>query len=168
MTVSLEQIELVAFDVDGVVTDGKILFDEEGREMHAFHVHDGMGMVLAAKRGILLVAISGRVAPGVRARLTQLRMREIHLGISDKVATLVDVAKAHNIPLEHTCFVGDDINDLPVMEIAGISYAPSNAHPAVQTAADVVTARRGGEGVLREILDAIFVARGLDVARIHQ
>jgi 3-deoxy-D-manno-octulosonate 8-phosphate phosphatase (KDO 8-P phosphatase) len=156
----LAEIALVAFDVDGVLTDGRIWFDEEGREMHAFHVKDGMGLVLAAKRGLILAAISGRRAPGVKARLTQLRMKEIHLGVMDKAVLLREVAERHQVPLERICFVGDDVNDLQAMAIAGLSFAPADAIEEVRAAADRVTQRRGGEGVLREVLDALFAARG--------
>ncbi|MFH1812009.1 MAG: HAD hydrolase family protein [Pseudomonadota bacterium] len=159
MPTELSAIQLLAFDVDGVLTDGRIWFDEEGREMHAFHVHDGMGMVLASRRGPLLVAISGRGAPGVKARLTQLRVREIHLGIDDKVQVLRDAAGRHDIPLEACCFVGDDINDVATMKLVGLAVAPANAHPSALTAAHWCTQARAGHGVLREVLDAIWMAR---------
>ncbi len=159
MPTPLRDIDLLAFDVDGVLTDGRIWFDEQGREMHAFHVHDGMGMVLASKRGPLLVAISGRVAPGVQARLTQLRLREIHLGIQDKVAVLSEVAQRHGVPFERCCYVGDDVNDIELMRHVGLSYAPADAHASAATAAHQRTLASGGQGVVREILDAIWAAR---------
>jgi len=136
----LADIALVAFDVDGVLTDGRIWFDEEGREMHAFHTRDGQ-------------------APGVHARLTQLRMDEIHLGIMDKASLLREIAARHDVPLEQVCFVGDDINDIDAMQLAGLAVAPADAIDAVRAHADLVTQRRGGEGVLREILDAIWAAK---------
>lgn len=156
----LADIRLLAFDVDGVVTDGRIWFDEEGREMHAFHVHDGMGMVRAAKTGLLLAAISGRPAPGVRARLTQLRVSEIHLGVRDKWSKLQEILAKHQISAGQCCFVGDDINDLEVMAQVGLSYAPADAHPSAQQAAQQLTHAHAGQGVLREIIDAILAARG--------
>jgi 3-deoxy-D-manno-octulosonate 8-phosphate phosphatase (KDO 8-P phosphatase) len=155
----LAELELVAFDVDGVLTDGRIWFDEEGREMHAFHVKDGMGMVLAKQRGLKLAAISGRRAPGVKARLTQLRMDEIHLGVMDKAALLRELCARHGVALEKACFIGDDVNDLPAMEIVGLSIAPADAIDEVLAAVDLVTKRGGGQGVLREVLDAIVAAQ---------
>lgn len=159
MPTELSAIQLLAFDVDGVLTDGHIWFDEEGREMHAFHVHDGMGMVLAARRGPLLVAISGRPAPGVRARLTQLRVREIHVGVDDKVQVLREAAARHGVALEACCFVGDDVNDVAAMRCVGLAVAPPDAHPSALAAAHRRTTVRAGHGVLRELLDAIWQAR---------
>lgn len=159
LTTSLADIALVAFDVDGVLTDGRIFFDEEGREMHAFHARDGLGMVLASLRGVLLAAISGRYAPGVKARLVQLRVTEIHLGISDKTAVLEGIAAAHGIDMAHTCFIGDDVNDLGPMGAAGIGFAVADAHTEVLARADRVLRQAGGQGAVREVLDAVFRAR---------
>jgi 3-deoxy-D-manno-octulosonate 8-phosphate phosphatase (KDO 8-P phosphatase) len=159
MAFALADLKLIGFDVDGVLTDGRIFFDDRGHEMHAFHVADGLGMVLAVRDGLLLCAVSGRNAPGVRVRLQQLNVQEIHLGVADKAATLREVAARRNIPLEQTCFVGDDVNDLSAMAITGRAFAPADAHPTVRARAHEVTRVRGGRGVLREILDAVYAAR---------
>ncbi|MBN2362414.1 MAG: HAD hydrolase family protein [Deltaproteobacteria bacterium] len=155
----LAAVRLVAFDVDGVLTDGRLYLDDQGRELHAFHVRDGMGMALARRDGLLLVALSGRDSPGVRARLQELRVSEIHLGVIDKAQVLSELAQRLQIPLAQTCFVGDDVNDLAALAIAGRSYAPADAHPRVRAVVHSVTRAAGGHGVLREILDAIYQAR---------
>jgi len=155
----LAAVRLVAFDVDGVLTDGRLYLDDQGHELHAFHVRDGMGMALAVRDGLLLVALSGRESPGVRLRLQQLKLTEIQLGVIDKGQALRDVATRHQVPLAQTCFVGDDVNDLAALAIAGRSYAPADAHPRVRAAVHTVTQAAGGHGVLREILDAIYQAR---------
>lgn len=158
-TFDLAAVRLVAFDVDGVLTDGRLYLDDQGHELHAFHVRDGMGMALAVRDGLLLVAISGRESPGVRIRLQQLKLTEILLGVRDKAQALREVAARLQVPLDQTCFVGDDVNDLSALAIAGRSYAPADAHPRVLAAVHQVTRAAGGHGVLREILDAIYQAR---------
>lgn len=149
----MQNIRLLAFDVDGVLTDGKLYIDEEGRELHAFHIHDGMGMALAKAQGLLLAAISGRPSFGVKARLSQLGVAEIHLGISDKLAKLKQILHKHGLAAEQCCYVGDDINDVEIMSFVGESFAPADAHCSAREAAEHLSRAKGGQGVLREIID---------------
>lgn len=155
----MQNIRLLAFDVDGVLTDAKLYIDEEGRELHAFHIHDGMGMALARKQGLILVAISGRPSGGVRARLSQLGVHEIHLGIAKKMAKLEEILQKHAIPASQCCYVGDDVNDVEIMAAVGQSFAPADAHKSALAAAKNITETKGGQGVLREIIDLWFATQ---------
>jgi 3-deoxy-D-manno-octulosonate 8-phosphate phosphatase (KDO 8-P phosphatase) len=150
--VSQASIRLFAFDIDGVLTDGRMYYAAEGEQagLKVFHVHDGMGLSLMKKAGIKLVAISGRGAPATQFRLEELGVDHIHLGVKDKATLFTDILAQENIAASNAVFMGDDLIDLGAMTIAGLAIAPNNAVAEVKAIADVITSLSGGLGAVRE------------------
>jgi 3-deoxy-D-manno-octulosonate 8-phosphate phosphatase (KDO 8-P phosphatase) len=153
------KIRLVAFDVDGTLTDGRLWFAEDGRELKAFHVHDGLGIKRLREHGIEVAIISARVSRAVELRAEQLGVDHVYQGKSGKLDCLRDILHASGITEEQACFVGDDEPDLAPMSICGLAIAVANARPEIARAAHWQTRARGGEGAAREACDLILAAR---------
>lgn len=160
ITARARRIKLLAFDVDGVCTDGRLFYGPDGCALHAFHARDGLGLVKARQAGLVCAAISGRSSKNVDARLGELKVPFIRQGIAHKDAELRQILDEVGVGVDEVCFVGDDVNDLPVMRIVGLSVAPADAEPAVLAEAMAVTQRVGGSGVLREVVELILTAQG--------
>jgi 3-deoxy-D-manno-octulosonate 8-phosphate phosphatase (KDO 8-P phosphatase) len=157
------QIKAVALDVDGVLTDGTFLWGPAGEEFKSFSFRDIMGISLAKKTGIVFALISGEATPLVDRYAQKMGIADVHKGCKDKAAALREFAARHGIPLENVCFVGDDVNDLPALAIAGFAAVPGDAHPKVKSEADYVAQATGGHGAVREILD--YVMAGETIAK---
>lgn len=156
----MRDIRAIALDVDGVLTDGGIWWGPNGEEWKRFCFADVMGVSLARKAGLIVTLISGEDSPLVSRFATKMQLEHITTGCRDKAAALRAFSQKTAIPLEHICFMGDDINDLPAQKIAGLSAAPADARPAVLATAAFVAANKGGNGAVRELIDAILQARG--------
>jgi len=154
------RVRVLAFDVDGVCTDGRLFYGPDGCALHAFHARDGLGLVRAREAGLVCAAISGRASRNVDARLGELKVPFIRQGIADKASELQKILAELGASVDEACFVGDDVNDLPVMRIVGLSVAPADAEPGVLAEAMAVTQRVGGSGVLREVVELILGAQG--------
>jgi 3-deoxy-D-manno-octulosonate 8-phosphate phosphatase (KDO 8-P phosphatase) len=155
----LGRIELVAFDVDGVLTDGSLYFSGRGETFKVFHARDGHGIKLLMHSGVEVAAISGRRSVAVTARMRELKVRHVVQGCSDKVEALRKLAGRLGIaPLKCACMV-DDTVDLPLMSAVGFAAAVADAHPLVLAAAHWVSAVPGGRGAVREFTDSILRAR---------
>jgi 3-deoxy-D-manno-octulosonate 8-phosphate phosphatase (KDO 8-P phosphatase) len=154
------RVRVLAFDVDGVCTDGRLFYGPDGCALHAFHARDGLGLVLAREAGIVCAAISGRASRNVDARLGELKVPFIRQGIAAKDVELLKILAELGVTPDEACFVGDDVNDLPVMRLVGLSIAPADAEPGVLAEAMAVTQRIGGSGVLREVVELILGAQG--------
>jgi 3-deoxy-D-manno-octulosonate 8-phosphate phosphatase (KDO 8-P phosphatase) len=154
------RIRLACFDVDGTLTDGRLFFDSEGRELKAFHVHDGLGLVLLRKAGITPVFVTARVSPIAEQRAAELGL-EAQTAVSDKLASVQALATRMGIGMDEVAFMGDDLPDLRVMEHVGLSVAPASAHAWVRERARWRTVARGGHGAARELCDLILAAQGL-------
>lgn len=154
-------IKAIFFDVDGVLTDGKIIYDENGKEIKRFHVRDGLIISYLKKAGILTGAISGRESAAVSRRFAELKIDFCHQGIVDKAMAFEKLMLHYNLKTKEVAFIGDDLNDLPVFRLAGFSVCPADTLDYIKEKADLVTEARGGEGVLREVADLILKARGL-------
>lgn len=152
-------IRLVAFDVDGTLTDGRLLFTEDGREIKAFHVHDGLGIKRLREHGIEVAIISARISHAVELRAAQLGIDYVYQGKRDKLACLRDILDATGIPAAAACYVGDDLTDLPPIAACGLAVAVANARPEVLAAAHWHTRARGGEGAAREVCELILAAQ---------
>lgn len=150
------QIKMVLLDVDGVMTDGGIYYSGDGVEMKRFDAHDGYGVALARERGLKIGIISGRTTPAVEARMKDLQIDELIQGSSDKVASLKEIQKRHRFEAEEIAFMGDDLFDIPLLKMVGLSAAPRNARPEVLEAVDVVTRAEGGNGAVREFIELIL------------
>ena len=159
--VSLETIRAVAIDVDGVLSDGGLWWGPGGEEWKRFSFADIMGVSLARRAGLILALISGENSPLVYRYAEKMLIRHVAKGCRDKAAALRDFAAAAGVRLTEVCFMGDDINDLPAMAIAGLSAAPANAARAVLERVNFVAKAPGGNGAVRELMDALLAARGL-------
>jgi 3-deoxy-D-manno-octulosonate 8-phosphate phosphatase (KDO 8-P phosphatase) len=152
------KIKLVAFDVDGTLTDGRLWMTEDGREIKAFHVHDGLGIKRLREHGVEVALISARISRAVELRAEQLGIDHVYQGKQDKLSCFQDILRASGLPPEHACYVGDDLPDLPCMEISGLAVAVANARPEVAAVAHWKTSAEGGRGAAREICDFICAA----------
>ena len=146
-------IKAVALDVDGVLTDGTFWWGVDGTEMKRFSFRDIMGVSRASQRGVVFALISGEKNPLVDRYAAKVNIASVYQGIKDKEAALREFAAARQLDLMEVCFMGDDINDLGAMKIAGMSAAPADAHESVLAAVGFVAKRPGGQGAVRELLD---------------
>lgn len=154
------QTALLVLDVDGVLTDGRLLYSDDGTETKAFHVRDGHGMKEVMKVGIEIAVISGRSSRAVERRLTELGVTHACLGRNDKLVALREVLRAAGLTdMKQVACVGDDVPDLQIIEPAGLGIAVADAHPAVLEAADWRTQLPGGRGAVREVCDLLVTAR---------
>lgn len=153
------KIRLVAFDVDGTLTDGRLLFTEDGREIKAFHVHDGLGIKLLRECGIEVAIISARISHAVELRAEQLGIDHVYQGKRDKLACLRDMLGAIGIKDDEACYVGDDLPDLAPMSVCGLAIAVANARPEVAQASHWQTRAKGGEGAAREVSELILASQ---------
>lgn len=160
----LAPVKLLAFDVDGVLTDGGILVHPDGGESKWFHVRDGLGIVAALRAGLKVAFVSGRRSEAVAARARELGISADRQGVKDKAAEMRALREALGASREETAFLGDDVVDLPAFAEAGVSVAVADAHPRVLAAADAVCVAAGGRGAARELVEAVLLARGLGAA----
>jgi len=154
------KIRLVAFDVDGTLTDGRLWMTEDGREIKAFHVHDGLGIKRLREHGIEVALISSRISHAVELRAEQLGIDHVYQGTDDKRACLQDLLRASGLAPEQACYVGDDLPDLAPMSMCGFAVAVADARPEVLDATHWHTRANGGQGAAREVCDFVLVAIG--------
>jgi len=147
------EIKAVALDVDGVLTDGTFWWGVDGAELKRFSFRDVMGIARAIRGGVVFALISGEKNALVDRYAEKMKITNVFQGCKDKETALRSFAEAQKLPLENICFMGDDLNDLAAMKIAGFSAAPADAHEAAIAAAAYVTQRPGGRGAVRELLD---------------
>lgn len=152
-------IRLLVLDVDGVMTDGGLYYDADGRETKVFNVKDGYGIKAVAAIGITVAVISGRRCTAVEMRTAELDIKYVSLSQDDKLAALNAIVEQLNVPMEAVAFVGDDVPDLPILIAAGLGIAVADAHPDVLAAADWCTRLNGGKGAVREVCDLLIAAR---------
>ena len=152
-------IRLVAFDIDGVFTDGRFYLSDDGVETKAFSTQDGYGIRRALDSGLEIAVISGRASNAVSKRMQELGVRHVFLACKDKVAALVDLAASLDISTSDCAFVGDDVPDLALLKIVGLPIAVANAVTEVKEACAVTTSARGGHGAVREVCDLIVAAK---------
>jgi 3-deoxy-D-manno-octulosonate 8-phosphate phosphatase (KDO 8-P phosphatase) len=157
----LERVRALALDVDGVLTDGGLWWGPGGEEWKRFCFADIMGVSLARRAGLELALISGEDSPLVDRYASKLLIRHVIRGCRDKASALRDFALLAGVELGEICFMGDDVNDLPAMALAGFSAAPANAASEVLAQANFVAKSLGGNGAVRELIDALLAARGL-------
>jgi len=148
-------VRLFALDVDGVMTNGGLLYGQDGETMKLFHAQDGLGLVLLKRMGVEIAVISGRESAALIRRLDDLGVVHRRLKCRDKVTALEDICADIGITLEEVAFMGDDLIDLTAMEAAGLALAPANAVAAVKAAAAHVTKTSGGEGAVREACELL-------------
>ncbi len=152
-------IRLALFDVDGVMTNGTIYFDQHGEALKAFNVLDGQGLKLLQKSGVEVGVISARKSPALQQRIDNLGIQHAFTGVDNKLATFDKLRSSLNIMPEHCCFTGDDIIDIEVMRACGLSFSVDNAHYSAKNIADWVAPQQGGHGAVRAICDIILFAQ---------
>lgn len=152
----MHKIKAVALDVDGVLTDGTFIWGLNGEEYKQFSFSDVMGISLASKAGIIFALISGEDNVLINRFAEKMKITDIFKGAKDKAAALISFAKKNKLELNQICFMGDDVNDIGALEIAGLSAAPANAHKSVKQKAALITEKSGGQGAVRELLDIIL------------
>jgi 3-deoxy-D-manno-octulosonate 8-phosphate phosphatase (KDO 8-P phosphatase) len=150
------KIKLLAMDVDGTLTDGRIYIGNDGEVMKAFDVKDGLGIVRFRQAGGIPAIITGRRSMITEQRCRELKITELHQNVGDKLGCLKDLGEKYNITAEETAFIGDDLNDLDCMGYAGLSACPADAVQEVKKSADYVCRHDGGRGAVREFLEYIM------------
>ncbi len=157
----LTHIRMVIMDVDGVLTDGRIIIDDNGIEYKSFDVHDGYGIARAREHGILFAIISGRTSKSVDHRAKRLKIADVYQSRLDKVEAYKEIKQKYKLKDDEVCFIGDDEFDLPLLNTIGVSFAPANAMSEVKKHVHVVLKKEGGRGAVREVLDMILKAKKL-------
>ncbi|WP_192483885.1 MULTISPECIES: KdsC family phosphatase [Cysteiniphilum] len=156
----IANIQLLVLDVDGVLSDGKIILGNDGNETKHFDVKDGLGMLLLQKFGVKVAVITGKSSQIVHNRLTALGVNDIYQGQKNKIKAYEELLTKHQISKENVAYMGDDLPDLTLMIKSAVSFAPADALSAVKTRVDYVTAQKGGYGAVREVCDLILEIKG--------
>jgi 3-deoxy-D-manno-octulosonate 8-phosphate phosphatase (KDO 8-P phosphatase) len=162
----LQQVRALALDVDGVLADGGFWWGPGGEEWKRFSFADIMGISLARRAGLQVGLISGEDTPLVDRYAAKMKIAFVAKGCRDKAAALRDFATVAGVELAGICYVGDDVNDLAAMQITGLSAAPAGAAAIALSHAMLVTRNSGGNGAVREVIDAIFAAQGIDAREV--
>jgi 3-deoxy-D-manno-octulosonate 8-phosphate phosphatase (KDO 8-P phosphatase) len=147
-------------DVDGVLTDGRIIYDSRGQDMKFFDVHDGMGVYLLKKAGIKTMLITAKGSRAIRPRARDMGVEAVFENVSVKSSVLDKILKKYKLNLEEICFVGDDLVDLCLMKKVGFPIAVFNAASDIKQVASYITLRPGGRGAVREVAELILKAQG--------
>jgi 3-deoxy-D-manno-octulosonate 8-phosphate phosphatase (KDO 8-P phosphatase) len=152
-------IKAVVLDVDGVLTDGTFWWDAQGEELKRFSFRDVMGISRGRRAGLIFAFISGEDSPLVDRFARKMGITDVYKGIKDKADALRSFAQAHGLDISEVCFMGDDVNDASVLEIAGLAAAPADAHESAKSKAKIVTQCKGGKGAVRELIDLVLASR---------
>lgn len=156
----IKQLKLLILDVDGVLTDGRLYFDNQGQEYKCFHARDGHGLKLLRQTGVEVAVISGRCSNSVGLRMQSLGIHHVYQGHENKRAAFKEILENLHLSAEQTAHVGDDLLDLPVMTQVGFSIAVQDANFAVKNHAHWCTQLPGGQGAVREVCDLIMQVQG--------
>lgn len=162
----INQIQLVVFDVDGVLTNGELIYSEQGEALKVFNVKDGVGIKLLQHYEIDVAVISAKQSKPLQKRIADLGVRHFYPASHDKMASLKQILDQTHLSLEQVCFVGDDVIDLKVMRHIGLSICPADAFWMLQQEVDFITQKAGGQGVAREVADLILSSR-MDIKQAY-
>lgn len=163
-----KSVELILSDVDGVLTDGGLIFDNQGIETKRFHVRDGFGIKLWRRGGFKFGVLTARTSHIVKVRSSELGIDVVRQGFEEKLSVAHEVANDFGLAIEQVCFIGDDLPDLPVMRSVGLAIAVADACDEVRSAAHHVTKLPGGQGAVREAIETIMKAKGMWDDAIHK
>lgn len=153
-------LEWLLFDIDGVFTDGRLVYGPSGEQWKVFDVRDGLGLRLSQKAGLKIGILSGRISEALRFRAGELEVDALIMDRSEKAPAFAEFLETHETAPERVAYMGDDVLDLPVLLRCGLSFAPADAVPEVRERVDRVLLRRGGRGVVREMCEMVLRARG--------
>jgi 3-deoxy-D-manno-octulosonate 8-phosphate phosphatase (KDO 8-P phosphatase) len=156
----LKEIQMLLLDVDGVLTDGSIIYSDETSETKVFNVKDGFGLKLVMQAGIKVGLVTGRTSKALDRRCRDLGIERLYDGVQQKARLLDQIALKTGVRPERMAFVGDDLPDIPIMRRVGLSIAVADAHERVRRHAEWTTSASGGRGAVREVCDALLKARG--------
>ena len=162
-----KNIELVIFDIDGVMTDGSLFFGDDGQEYKAFNSFDGHGLRMLQECGVKVAIITGRQSNVVKHRMNDLGVSLLYQGYRDKTPAFEMLLKEVNLGRDQITYVGDDVVDLPIMSQLDFAIAVQNAHPFVKQHAHWITERNGGRGAVRDVCEFILEAKGLLNDKLH-
>ena len=149
-------IKAIAMDVDGVLTDGTVGLDDTGRETKRVAFADIMGVSIGRRSGLRFALVSGESGALLDQIARKFGIDDVYGGCKDKAGAVREFAARHDLELAEICFIGDDVNDVPVLEICGLAVTPADAHPAAREVATLVTSRPGGAGSVREVVDRLL------------
>ena len=152
----LIKIKNFVFDVDGVFTDGSIIVDNQGNEFRVFSTRDGIAVKLATDKGYNFCVISGGKNEGVRKRLNRLGVKNVFLGVEDKIQVFKSFMNDNNLKTSETMFMGDDIPDIQILKMVGLSCCPNDAANEVREVVDYISIKKGGEGCVRDIIEQVL------------
>ncbi|MEW6100940.1 MAG: HAD-IIIA family hydrolase [Candidatus Omnitrophota bacterium] len=155
------EVKLLLLDVDGVLTDGRIIYDSRGRDMKFFDVHDGLGVYILKKSGIPTILITAKGSRAIKPRARDMQVDAVYENISPKTAVLEKILKKYNVQLSEICFVGDDLVDLCIMKRIGFPVAVFNACPEIKQIASYICIKEGGRGAVREVAELILKSKGM-------
>jgi len=157
----LKKIKFLLLDVDGVLTDGRIIYDSKGLDSKFYDVHDGLGVWLLGRLGIKTILITAKGSKSIKPRAEDMRVEAVYENILPKIKVYEKIRKKYRLKDEEICFVGDDLVDLCVLKRAGVPVATHNAAPEIKKAALIVTKKDGGRGAVREVAELILKCQGI-------
>lgn len=155
----MRNIKLIVMDVDGTMTDGGVYFDSNGVESKRFDVHDGAGILLAQQVGIEFMILTGRNSVCVEKRASELKIKYVYQGVSDKLGFLEKFVKENNLSFDEVAYIGDDLNDYRLMQAVGVKVCPNNAVKEIKDICDVQLSKSGGSGAIREFVEIVLKDR---------
>jgi len=158
----VKPIQLIVLDVDGTMTDSHITYSEEGDEIKSFNVKDGLGIASWRRLGRQVAIITGRRSEIVARRAGELRIEHFYQGVENKREVLERLLEKLDLTMDQVAAIGDDLNDLPMLKAAARAFVPRDASVYVERVADVILARRGGEGAVREMIEYLIKEEGLE------
>jgi len=155
------KVRMLALDVDGILTDGRLYFTETGQELKAFNSRDGLGLKMLMDNGYQLALITGRISQAVKHRAEQLGIEHVYQGQGNKLPAYMELVEKLGLADDEVCYAGDDWIDLPVLDRVGLAVTVADAEPEVISRVHWVTSRPGGRGAVREICNLLLESRGL-------
>lgn len=155
----MQQIRMILSDVDGCLTDGSLIFDEQGNEIKAFHARDGLGITIWKKKGGFIGFVTRRCTAVVRKRAEELKIQELCQGVTNKLEMLAEICRKYDLTPGEVAYVGDDLVDYDIMQAVGLSACPADSVPEILASADYVCKTNGGKGVVREVIEQILKSR---------
>src|SRR3989339_1669358 len=155
MLKNISKLKMLLMDIDGVMTDGSITYFGD-TEVKTFSAYDGLGIKLAQKNGLICGVISGRSSKANEKRMSELKIKIIYQSFDDKIDAYEEIKKKFKLKDEQIAYIGDDLNDLPVLKKAGVSFTVKNAVNEVKNNVDYISRKEGGKGAVREIIEFIF------------
>jgi 3-deoxy-D-manno-octulosonate 8-phosphate phosphatase (KDO 8-P phosphatase) len=159
MTEKAKKIKLLLLDVDGVLTDGRIIYGDHGDELKNFNVNDGLGIMLIRRAGLKCAIITAKGSPIVKKRAKVLRIDKVYSDFHYKIEALEDIKKRFRVNNDEICYVGDDIIDIPILKRVGLAVAVNNAMDDVKKVSHYTTVKKGGKGAVREVCEMILKAQ---------